>query len=282
MTEMTVDRDEWCGMSSVLEIREVADRILFSPHIEDKLAPIPTTVTDNDPGPAERVAEPSRSSNLQFAPRRSAPPMPSATAMADPAKRAIAHHIMANHELQALEIMAFVLRAFPEADPEFRLGLLPIMADEQRHTRMHIERAAALGLGFGDYPVNSYFWTKAQQFQSLLDYLAGLPLTFEGRNLDHTLEFTEHFQQAGDLRGAAVMQRIHADEIEHVAFGLQWFRRLKPAGESDWDVYESSLHWPLRPSKSVGKHFHAAPRLAAGMEDDFINRLQAANGAEDE
>ncbi|MEO1997362.1 MAG: DUF455 family protein [Planctomycetaceae bacterium] len=264
-----------------MQTRDVADRILFSPSIEDKLAAIPPGVIDDDPGPIERVAEPSRSRDLQFAPRRAAPAMPSASVMADPAKRALAHHIMANHELQALEIMAFVLRAFPDADADFRQGLLPIMADEQRHTRMHMERAASLGVRFGDYPVNSYFWNKAQQFQTLLDYLAGLPLTFEGRNLDHTLEFTEHFERAGDLRSAAVMRQIHTDEIQHVAFGLEWFRRLKPASQSDWDAYESCLHWPLRPSKSIGNRFHAAPRRAAGMENDFISRLQAANGAED-
>ena len=56
---------------------------------------------------------------------------------------------------------------------------------------------------FGDIPVNGYFWNKAQEFHSLLDYLAGLPLTFEGRNLDHTLEFEDWFEQAGDERAPA-------------------------------------------------------------------------------
>jgi len=264
-----------------MEIRAIADRILLSPQLDEKLATIPSDVTDRDPGPVERVAVPQRSPDLQFAPRRAAPAMPAAAAMSDAGKRALAHHIMANHELQALEIMAFVLRAFPDAHPDFRRRLLPIMADEQRHTRMHMERAAALGLRFGDRPVNSYFWSKAQQFTSVLDYLAGLPLTFEGRNLDHTLEFVDHFERAGDLRSAAIVRQIHNDEIQHGAFGLEWLRRLKPPGQSDWEAYESCLHWPLRPSKAIGNRFHAAPRRAAGMQPEFINRLQAANGADD-
>ena len=88
--------------------------------------------------------------------------------------------------------------AFPDAPTQFRLGLAQVMADEQRHTRMHADQAASLGIRFGELPVNCYIWKKSQQFQSILDYLAGLPLTFEGRNLDHTLEFESYFQTAGD------------------------------------------------------------------------------------
>ena len=63
------------------------------------------------------------------------------------------------------------------------------------------------------------------------------------------------------------------DEIHHVAFGLKWLRILKPAGLSDWDAYSQHLHWPLRPDKSIGDVFHRQPRLAAGMTDEFIDRL---------
>lgn len=199
--------------------------------------------------------------------------MPPPKAFRDPAKRALAHHIMANHELQALEVMAFTLCAFPAAPPEFRLGMVQIMADEQRHTRMHIERAALLGVEFGAVPVNGYFWEKAQAFTSVLDYLAGLPLTFESGNLDHTLEFAESFEIAGDSRSAALMRVIHRDEIEHVRFGIDWLRQLKPTGQSDWDAYISHLHFPLKPEKSKGKTYHREPRRAAGLSEDFIAQL---------
>lgn len=200
--------------------------------------------------------------------------MPHPDTLVDPRRRAIAHHIMANHELQALEVMAFVLRAFPDAPPDFRAGIAQIMADEQRHTRLHVTRLAELGMKFGEIPVNGYFWNKAQEFQTLLGYLAVLPLTFEGRNLDHTLDFEDWFRRAGDEKSANVMRAIHHDEIQHVAFGVRWLRLLKPEGVSDWEAYESALKWPLRPEKSRGKTFHREPRLAAGMSAEFIDRLQ--------
>lgn len=256
-----------------MELRAFAERVLLSDVIAEKLREIDDPITDRSPGAAMRPERPGRPVNLKFAGRKQAPQMPHANTFPDPAKRALAHHIMANHELQALEVMAFTLLAFPDAPPEFRLGLVTIMGDEQRHTRMHIERAAMLGLQFGDVPVNGYFWEKALQFSSVLDYLAGLPLTFEGGNLDHTLEFAEAFESASDSRGAALMRVIHRDEIEHVRFGLDWLRRLKPAEQTEWEAYTSHLHWPLRAEKSKGKIFHQEPRLAAGMSPEFLEEL---------
>jgi uncharacterized ferritin-like protein (DUF455 family) len=101
---------------------------------------------------------------------------------------------------------------------------------------------------------------------------------FEGRNLDHSLELADQFAAAGDDRSAAVMRTIHRDEIEHVAFGLKWLQHFKPAGMTDWEAFESSLHWPLRPEKARGRVFQRQARTAAGMSPDFITRLESATG----
>jgi uncharacterized ferritin-like protein (DUF455 family) len=265
--------------SAPVQIREIAERILLSESLAEKLAKIPTSLEDDRPGPARREAVPGRPPELKFALRRTAPAMPRAGALRDPKKRAVAHHILANHEMQALEVMAFVLLAFPEAPSDFRSGLVDIMRDEQRHTRLHIERAVELGLQFGNLPVNDYIWAKSQAFESVLDYLAGLPLTFEGRNLDHTLELETLFEHVGDSQSAAILRAIHRDEIGHVRFGLEWLRRLKPPEQSDWDAYTAHLHWPLRAEKSIGGRLNRGPRLKAGMTDEFIDRLAAAQRA---
>lgn len=256
-----------------MELREFAERVLLSESIAEKLLPLESPTTDLQPGVAWRAERPARPAALRFAGRKQAPPMPPLRSFVQPAKRALAHHIMANHELQALEVMAFTLCAFPDAPAEFRRGMADVMADEQRHTRMHIERAAVLGLEFGAVPVNGYFWEKAQDFATVLDYLAGLPLTFEGGNLDHTLEFAAAFDAAGDARSAALMRVIHRDEIEHVRFGWDWLQRLKPADQSEWEAYVAHLHFPLKPEKAKGKAFHAEPRRAAGLSEDFIKQL---------
>jgi uncharacterized ferritin-like protein (DUF455 family) len=257
-----------------MELRAFAEMVLLNEDVADKIRSVDDPFSDDAPGDAIKIEKPARSKALQFAARRTAPPMPKPGAFKLQEKRAVAHHILANHELQALEVMAYILLLFPDAESDFRFGLAEIMQDEQRHTRMHIERGSVLGVEFGDYPVNSYIWEKAQTFECLLDYLATLPLMFEGRNLDHTLEFATFFENVGDDRSAALMRVIHRDEIQHVAFGMEWLRKLKPPGSSDWDTFAQHLKWPLRPSKAKGEEFQEQARRDAGMTDEFIAALQ--------
>lgn len=266
----------WIWYLELMEIREFAERVLLSPELADKLRPPDPELTDNHPGVARRIETPNRMPSLVFAPRRAAPKMPGPGALVDAIRRGTAHHILANHELQALEVMAWTLLAFPEAPREFRSGLVRIMVDEQRHTRMHAERGAKLGVPFGSLPVNCYIWKKAMEFENVLDYLAGLPLVFEGRNLDHTIELETAFANAGDQRSAHIMRAIHEDEIEHVRFGLEWLRALKPESQSDFEAFASHLHWPLRPHKARGEEFQREARRLAGMTDEFIEKIEFA------
>ena len=256
-----------------MELRAFAERILLSPSIEAKLEPLDAPVEDREPGLAVRIETPARPEHLRFAAPRTTPAMPHPLALGEGSKRAVAHHIMANHELQALEVMAWVLLGFPDAPAEFRAGLARVMADEQRHTRMHMERSSRLGLEFGQLPVNCYIWKQTRSFETLLDYIAVLPLVFEARNLDHTLELEKAFLAVGDPRSAALMRRIHEDEIEHVAFGMHWLRTLKRPTDTEWEAYCSHLKWPMNSTKSYGEEFQRGARLRAGMSAQFIDRI---------
>lgn len=255
-------------------VREFAEQVLLSPDLEDKLLLPSGPFDDRSTGETQRLEVPARTANLEFAPRNTAPKMPKLTGLGPEHRRGLAHHIMANHELQALEVMAWTLLAFPDAPTEFRLGMVEIMKDEQRHTRMHMERAERLGVPFGSQPVNCYIWKKAMEFESALDYVAGLPLVFEGANLDHTIEFAAAFEGANDTRGAALMKVIHRDEIDHVRFGFEWLNRMKPETQSSWEAWQQHLKWPLRPNKARGDQFQRQARLAAGLPAEFIDQIE--------
>jgi uncharacterized ferritin-like protein (DUF455 family) len=254
-----------------VEIRDFARTLLLTEDLDLKLAPAPARLTDEDPGPPLRILEPGRSPNLRFATRIE---VPSIEGFHDPAQRPRILHALANHEFQAAELFAWALLAFPDTPPEFRRGLLKILDDEQRHTRMYIARLEDSGARFGNYPVNGYFWGKVEAITSPLRFLCAMSLTFENANLDHTVDYAEAARWAGDAKTAAVIERVHLDEIEHVRFGWTWLQVFKEEDESAWDAYRANLTWPLRPAKARGRTFRREGREAAGLDAEFIRRLE--------
>ncbi len=253
-----------------MELRDFARTVLLTEDLDLKLAPAAGELTDADPGPPLRVGAPGRPPHLRFA----AVAVPDVAGFRDPTQRPRILHALANHELQAAELFAWALLAFPDAPAEFRRGLLRILDDEQRHTRMYIARLEDAGARFGDFPVNGYFWGKIEAITSPLRFLCAMSLTFENANLDHTLEYAAAARQAGDLRTAAVIDGVHRDEIEHVRFGWTWLQVFKRQDESAWDAFRANLTWPLRPAKARGRAFDREGRAAAGLEEEFIRRLE--------
>lgn len=253
-----------------MEIRDFAYALITTEDLAVKLAPAPAGLTDDSPDPPLRIERPGRPPGLEFQRRIE---VPSIEGMPDPAQRPRILHALANHELQAAELFAWALLAFPEAPGDFRRGLLRILDDEQRHTRMYIARVEDAGARFGDFPVNGYFWSKVESITSPLRFLCAMSLTFENANLDHTLDYAEAARLAGDAKTAAVIERVHRDEIDHVRFGWTWLQVFKKEGESAWDAFQSNLTWPLRPAKARGRTFHREGRETAGLDPEFIARL---------
>jgi len=256
-----------------MELRDFASTVLATEDLAVKLAPPGEPLTDERPGPALRADGPGRPPGLRLVAGVKAE-VPSCAGMPDPAQRPRILHGLANHELQAAELFAWALLAFPAAPAAFRRGLAAILEDEQRHTRMYLARLADAGARFGDYPVNFYFWKKVAHIHSPLDFICAMSLTFENANLDHTVDYEAAARRAGDAKTAAVIEQVHRDEIEHVRFGWTWLQVFKGDGESAWDAYRRHLTWPLRPARARGTRFHRAGREAAGLDAEFIRRLE--------
>ncbi|MEE3180819.1 MAG: DUF455 family protein, partial [Planctomycetota bacterium] len=99
-----------------MQVREIAEAIVCSEDIEFKLAALPRDLDDSEPGPAQRIEKPGRPAGLVPRPIREAQ-VPSVRGYHDPRQRARILHSFANHELQAVELFAWALLAFPDAPP---------------------------------------------------------------------------------------------------------------------------------------------------------------------
>lgn len=257
-----------------MELREFAERVLFATTLDDKLS-CPATITDERPGAAlVAPSMPGRPAELRFKDQHSGKvDIPSAHRLERERERGLLLHFFANHELLATELMALVLLKFPEAPAAFRRGVLRTLKEEQEHTRLYLRRMEECGIHFGEIPVSGYFWRSVAGMENPMDYVAGLSLTFEQANLDYCRQFARGFEAAGDDATARMLERIYRDEIGHVAYGLKWFRHWKNPQESDWEAFCRQLKFPLSPQRAKGVTLNVEGRLAAGLDEAFINEL---------
>lgn len=257
--------------------RDYAEQIVTSSSLAGKLVPPPELgdAAFEDAGEPLRIAAPGRPANLPIVPgrRTRVPPL---AGMRDPAQRARILHALANHELQAIELFAWGVLAFPDTPIAFRRGLVAILADEQRHLALYLERLAAHGVGFGDQPVTGHFWNKLDHLTGPCELVCAMNLTFENANLDFAGDYAAAARAAGDDATAIALEQVHADEIRHVHFGWVWLRRLAGAGDGDaWQAYLAHVRPPLGPARARGARFDREARRRAGFDEAFIAALEA-------
>ena len=253
--------------------RDYALGVITSASLDGKLAPPPADLVLEDPLEPLRLAAPGRPANLAIVPGRNAK-VPPLAGMRDPSQRARILHALANHELQAVELFAWALLAYPDAPLAFRRGLVAILADEQRHMLLYMDRLAALNTRFGDHPVTGHFWNKLDDFVGPLEFVCAMGLTFENANLDFAGDYAAAARACGDLATAEALEQVHTDEIAHVHFGWVWLRRL--AGDTDpWQAYLDHVKFPLGPKRARGARFDRDARRRAGFDDAFIDALEA-------
>lgn len=257
-----------------MEIREWAVRILSTDHLDDKLFK-PELLTDEEPGPPIIFKEPCRPQNMGFNRRSKEEKLPPFQDLHQEDKRAICLHRFAGHELLAVEIMAYVLLAFPDAPKNFRKGVAHVLQEEQDHVSLYKERLKAMGVNFGDLPLYRHFWTHTPYITSPLHYVSMMSLTFEMANLDFAPIYGKTFAHVGDQASAELMATILKDEISHVRFGWQWLKNLKNQNESEWDTWEKILKTTLlTPKRAKGFYLHPEHREKAGVSQEFISNLK--------
>ncbi|MCW5804640.1 MAG: DUF455 family protein [Deltaproteobacteria bacterium] len=253
-------------------IRAYAHAVVTATTLEGKLAGFSgDDVADAEP--PLRLAAPGRPPELAIVAGREAR-VPPLQGMRDPAQRARILHALANHELQAIELFAWALLAYPDAPAPFRTGLLAILADEQRHLQLYCDRLAAHGASFGAYPVTGHFWNKLDHLAGPAEFVCAMALTFENANLDFAGDYAAAARAAGDEATALVLDRVHDDEIRHVHFGWVWLRRFTGGGDM-WQAYLDHVKFPLGPRRARGVRFDREARRRAGFDEAFIDALEA-------
>jgi uncharacterized ferritin-like protein (DUF455 family) len=233
-----------------------------------KVAPPPPPDVWEQAAPVRRLTAPGRPGELRIVAKAA-----KTRGLATTTGRARALHTFFHHELQAAELMAWAVLAFPATPLEFRRGLVRIARDEVRHMRMYAAQIERLGHAIGDFTVRDWFWDRVPHCPTPASFVATMGLGFESANLEHAQTFAARFREAGDEEGARVQEVVGREEIAHVRFGATWFATF--TGGLTFDAWTAALPPPLSPLLMRGRPIRRDLRAEAGFPTAFLDRLEA-------
>jgi uncharacterized ferritin-like protein (DUF455 family) len=272
--------------SEVLTVRDFCLRLLQSGDLATKLAPAcrldGSALSDENPGPAVFVTLPARAPGLEMDSGAGALPRP--RELRSPEARAHCLARFAHHELMAAELFAWALLRWPGLPPELRRAWIGVLADEQRHCRLYLDRLSALGYELAAFPLSDYFWKQAPSIarspHGPRAFLCAMGLTFEQANLDFSLVYRDGFRAAADELSARICQRVHDDEVGHVRLAATWLRRLGDPTATEVELYSEAVPFPLSAARAKGRRFDAEARRRAGLGEEFIDHVRGARSSQ--
>jgi uncharacterized ferritin-like protein (DUF455 family) len=271
-----------------MTVREFCRKIFESGNLEVKLAPpvqpSGEALSDEPAGPPLYFDRPARDPEIEMSTGAEPLPRPGELASREARARCLAR--FANHELMAVEFFAWALLRWPDLPTGLRRGFVAVLAEEQLHCRLYLDRLRALGSALSVHRLSDYFWKHAPAIAASPHgpraFLCAMGLTFEQANLDFTLIYRDGFRSAGDEESAQVCQRIHDDEIGHVRMAARWLRALAPEGQDEIEAYRAAVPYPLAAARAKGRRFDEAARRRAGLSGEFIAFVRGARSSQEQ
>jgi len=186
-------------------------------------------------------------------------------------------HAIAHIELNAIDLAWDIIARFADTDlpRSFFDDWAAVAGEEAEHHALLAARLAAFGASYGDLPAHDGRWeAAASTAHGLLAGVAVVPLVLEARGLDVTPAMIVRLERFGDGESAAVLRRIYADEIGHVATGMRWFNFLcARRGLSPAATYEAMVRQHFK--GMLKPPFNDEARAAAGFPPGFNAPLVA-------
>ena len=184
-------------------------------------------------------------------------------------------HDLASIELQAMELGLRTLIEFPNQDEDFRHELFQLVQDEAKHLEACVQTIKKLGFRWGDWPVHTMLWQATAAEDSILDRIFIVHRYLEGSGLDAGAKFLQRLASLSDSLIYPVVNMILTEEVQHVAFGSQWYRKFCQQQELDMVVdFENRFRRLLpRLPKRIEKLNHDL-RLQAGFSISEIQLLE--------
>lgn len=184
-------------------------------------------------------------------------------------------HDLASIELQACELALRSLIEFPEAPEEFRDDLRRLTLDEARHCQMCIQGLEEMGFPWGTWPVHLILWKAVSSKDTILDRILIVHRYLEGSGLDAGESLLMKLKGVPQSQIEKIVKVIFTEEIGHVKFGSDWYRKLCLIDHRDPEVDFPERIENLRAilPKRIEK-ISVEKRILAGFSQAEIDKLQ--------
>lgn len=188
--------------------------------------------------------------------------------------RAALIHALAHIEFNAINLALDAVWRFAGLPEAFYRDWLSVAAEEAHHFTLLAAHLDTLGYRYGSFAAHDGLWEMAHKTRhDLLARLALVPRTLEARGLDASPPIRARLAQAGDARGAEILDIILRDEIGHVALGNRWYRWCCERDRRDpHDAYAELARAYQAPH--LKGPFNWEARRAAGFDDEELRRLR--------
>jgi uncharacterized ferritin-like protein (DUF455 family) len=190
---------------------------------------------------------------------------------------AVLIHALAHIEANAINLALDVVWRFAGMPEKFYRDWISVAQEEACHHELLAAHLQSLGYSYGDFPAHNGLWEMAEKTSDdLLARLALVPRTLEARGLDVSPVIRAKLHDAGDTRGAEILDIILRDEIGHVAVGNYWYRYLCAQESRDPVATYAELAARYQAPRLRGP-FNFEARRAAGFYEEELAALQAAS-----
>ncbi len=146
--------------------------------------------------------------------------------LGSPAGRAAMLHAVAHIEWTAIDLALDHAHRFADMPDQYYADWLRVASEEALHfSLLRARLRGEHGIDYGHLPVHAGQWAMAERSgHDVLVRMALVPRVNEARGLDVAPGIGQRLANVGDDASAAILRRIHADEVGHVAIGDRWFR----------------------------------------------------------
>ena len=182
-------------------------------------------------------------------------------------------HAIAHIEFNAMNLALDAVYRFRDMPQDYYRDWMRVASEESTHFQLLSQRLAELGSYYGALPAHGGMWAMAVETDyDVMVRMALVPRVLEARGLDVTPPMLDKLSAVNDSATVLILERILAEEVEHVKIGNRWFGALcKQRGLSADDTFKALLH--KHGKAALRGPFNKPARRKAGFSEAELEEL---------